>query len=294
MIKLKNKIIAAIEITRPVNCIMGSLTVLIGLFFGFRNSPFSSLGLFIFPVLIYMFIAGGSNVINDYFDIEIDKINRPQRPLPSGRLLSNEVLVIFIVLNAVAISLTFVLVFNYGILWFIVLIVLAFVYVGYFYAKSGKRLGIIGNLIVGVSFSFGVVFGSIIASNFGFIPTEVYYMFFTSFGMLVSRELVKGIQDTVGDRQFQIKTIANLYGAKNAARLSQIFIVISIFPLILLISTARVNLFSLSLFSSGIFLSFVSLILLFNYKKNSAGTISLMLKIAGMLGIFGFLLFSLL
>ena len=36
------------------------------------------------------FISGAAMVTNDYFDLEVDKINRPQRPLPSGRILIRE------------------------------------------------------------------------------------------------------------------------------------------------------------------------------------------------------------
>lgn len=289
---MKDKLIAAVEITRPINCFLGSLTVLIGAFLTLGTSSLSSFDLLILPILIYIFIAGVSNVINDYFDIEIDKINRPQRPLPSGRLNLLEARYMFIILNLIAILLTLLLIFLYGIHWFILLIVVGFGFIGYFYAKTGKRLGFIGNLLVGVSFSFGVVFGSIIASNFGIIPNSVYYMFFTSFGMLVSRELVKGIQDTDGDREFQVKTIANLYGFKTAARLAQMFIIVSIIPLILLLSTEILNTFALIFFYSGIAISLVSFILLFKYIKISAGKISLLLKIAGMVGIFGFIIFS--
>ena len=71
-----------IEILRPVNLAIVFATVAVA---GMLAKPS---GLDWFWILVAAIaassIAGGGNAINDYFDIKIDKINRPNRPLPSG------------------------------------------------------------------------------------------------------------------------------------------------------------------------------------------------------------------
>ena len=81
----------ALEILRPINDIMGSLTVIIGILNTRFDIDLSILILnLILGVLTYFFIAGAGNVINDYYDIEIDKINRPERPIPRGSITLNQ------------------------------------------------------------------------------------------------------------------------------------------------------------------------------------------------------------
>ena len=72
-----------LEITRPTVCILSVLGLIIGALVAGT--------LAVFPVLILAIIAAflicaSGDVINDYVDYEIDKINAPGRPLPSGRM----------------------------------------------------------------------------------------------------------------------------------------------------------------------------------------------------------------
>jgi len=83
--KLKNYF----EIMRPVNCVMGGFTVVIGFLISHPELSFlsiiqnsSNIFLIIAGFLIFFLVAGGTNTINDYFDYDIDKINRPKRPIP--------------------------------------------------------------------------------------------------------------------------------------------------------------------------------------------------------------------
>ena len=85
-----NHLFAYFQIIRPLNCFFGSLTIIIGMlnanvgknFFTTPNSTLTLIG----GLTIYILSAAASNVINDVFDIEIDTINRPNRPIPSGKI----------------------------------------------------------------------------------------------------------------------------------------------------------------------------------------------------------------
>lgn len=64
-------------IMRPVNCLMGSLTVIIGLLNTRIGIPSNILLInIILGVITYFFVAGSGMIINDIYDVEIDKINR--------------------------------------------------------------------------------------------------------------------------------------------------------------------------------------------------------------------------
>ena len=82
--------LAFLSIIRPQNCVIGGLTVLAGVAMAFYMTPIGTISdfllLFIYGYMTYFFVAAGGNVVNDIFDIEVDKINRPHRALPSGRM----------------------------------------------------------------------------------------------------------------------------------------------------------------------------------------------------------------
>ena len=73
-----------IEILRPGNAIMGAIVVVL---VAIIDKTFS------LPILLatlaVFFETSAGNVINDYFDYQIDLINKPERPIPSGRISSS-------------------------------------------------------------------------------------------------------------------------------------------------------------------------------------------------------------
>ncbi|MCD4807218.1 MAG: UbiA family prenyltransferase, partial [Methanococcoides sp.] len=83
---------AYLELMRAGNCAMAAFAGLIGVLIAYNilssASPYVSLSLFdtslIFAVVFL--VTGAGNGLNDYFDIEIDKVNKPSRPIPSGKI----------------------------------------------------------------------------------------------------------------------------------------------------------------------------------------------------------------
>ena len=70
------------EILRPFNCMMAAAAAIIGLAIAGGLEPGATALIF----LTVFLITGAGNAINDYYDREIDAINRPKRPIPSGRI----------------------------------------------------------------------------------------------------------------------------------------------------------------------------------------------------------------
>jgi geranylgeranylglycerol-phosphate geranylgeranyltransferase len=207
----------SIEVLRPVNCVMGALTVVIGLLNTRVGVPLDKLLINIFlGVLTYIFIAGAGNIINDIYDYNsgIDIINRPERPLPSERITVKEAVYVWLISLIVGISISAIHSFLFSLGLLPVAIVSLFGFLGWFYAKWGKQSGFFGNIVVSFSFSMGMIYGAIIHN--AIIPNYIYYFFLTSFFLLLSREIIKGCEDIEGDKNQGVKTLAIVIGIKKS------------------------------------------------------------------------------
>jgi len=95
-----------LEILRPFNSLMASLAVILGAFISFGTFfqlPFNSVILASFVVFL---VCGSGNVINDYYDYEIDLVNAPNRPLPSGKITKKSALIFSAILFLLGIGIS--------------------------------------------------------------------------------------------------------------------------------------------------------------------------------------------
>ena len=283
-----------IEILRPLNDLMGSLTVIIGILNTRIGINANKLILnIILGIITYFLIAGSGNVINDYYDIEIDKINRPERPIPRGSITLNQAKNIWMItaLTGIAIAILHSFLFNIGYLNIIIAIIMAFI--GWLYAAWGKKSGFIGNIIVSVSFSIGLVYGAIL--NNSKVPFFIYFFFLTSFFLLLSREIIKGCEDIEGDKKEGVKTLAIKIGIKYSTKIALVF---GIFAIIFFILPYFTNIQNriLFLFSMVFGLAAVSYAVIIMIKRNlerkDFKNVSLILKIGAYLGLIAFLFAS--
>ena len=284
----------AFEILRPINDIMGSFTVIIGILNTRTGIGFERIIInIILGILTYFFLAGSGMVINDIYDIEIDKINRPERPIPRGAitLLQAKYLFAGVFILGITISIIHSLILNLGFLNIIIAIIFGFM--GWVYAKWGKKSGFFGNILVSISFSIGLIYGAIL--NGLVVPIYIYYFFLACFFGLLSREIIKGCEDIEGDKEEGVKTLAIQIGIKKSTYFSMSFAVLAIIFYILPIFTNIINrlLFSFSMIF-GITVIFYAIVLMLrkNLEKKGFSRISLLIKIAGFLGLIAFILAS--
>lgn len=208
---------AFLSIIRPQNCIIGGFTVIAGIAMAYRMAQVGSgitdfFLLFIYGYITYFFVAAGGNVVNDIFDIEIDRINRPHRALPSGRMTIKQAwaYVVFLSMTGLLFAILTGL--------YSTLIVFCFLVIGYLYAAKVKTLGLAGNFMVAFSFAFGILYGAFaFGETIGLPLTSAiliphWLFFFTAFLILQARETIKGAEDVEGDRARDVHTIARIYG----------------------------------------------------------------------------------
>ena len=208
-----------VEILRPGNALMGAISIIL---VALIDKTFS------IPIILAMitvfFETAAGNVINDYFDYKIDLINKPERPLPSGRisLKNGKYYAYFLFLAGTVCGFLISYLTNNWIPFIIVLIADIILYL---YAYKLKTTPLIGNLTVGFMTGFGFVFGGFTINNPGIVTTSIFLGFF-AFVMTTAREIVKDIEDIEGDKADGARTLPILIGAKKPAILAAILIVI--------------------------------------------------------------------
>ena len=285
----------AIEITRPINCLMGALTVVIGLLNTRLNVPPDKLTInIIMGVVTYFFLAASGNIINDIYDIEIDKINRPERPIPRGSISLKQAKKLYVLYLGIGIILSYLNTLIFSLTWIILVLVPFFGFIGWVYAKWGKKSGFLGNIIVGVSFSIGLVYGAYLNSEI--IPPYILYFFITAFSLLVAREIIKGCEDIEGDKNQGVKTLAIKIGIKASRNISVLFALLAVVFFILPVFTNILNIFLFIIFMviGLIEVGYVIVLMLTSdLGKEDLKKISLLLKIGMLLGLIAFFFASL-
>lgn len=265
-----------IEILRPGNALMGAIAiVLVAIIDRSFTLPI------ILAMLAVFFETAAGNVINDYFDYNIDLINKPERPIPSGRISlkagRNYGYLLFLLGTICGFLISF-LTSN----WIPFAIVLIADVVLYLYACKLKSTPLIGNLTVGFMTGFGFVFGGFAINNPTIILTSIYLGFF-AFVMTTARELIKDIEDMEGDKSEGAKTLPILYGEKPTAILAVILIIIDCALCPLLYYNHIFGFYYLIIIAIAVILFLYSAILIIrNQDRQTAGKASKYLKI-GML-----------
>jgi geranylgeranylglycerol-phosphate geranylgeranyltransferase len=208
-----------IEILRPGNALMGAISIiLVAIIDKTISIPI------VLAMITVFFETAAGNVINDYFDYNIDLVNKPERPIPSGRIsLENGRNYAYLLFAAGTVCgfLISYLTDN----WIPFAIVLIADVILYLYAYKLKTTPLIGNLAVGFMTGFGFVFGGFTINNPGIVTTSIFLGFF-AFVMTTAREIIKDIEDVEGDKKDGARTLPILIGKKIPAILATVLIII--------------------------------------------------------------------
>lgn len=193
--------IGYLKLLRPGNAAMAAIAVMVGGFLvlgraGFLGGPLAGLALAMAAAFL---ITGAGNAINDYFDLESDRVNRPRRPIPSGQVGRKSALAFSIMLFLMGIALSGFI--NWA--CFAIAIINSLLLVEYSHALQDKIL--VGNIavsyLVGSTFLFG-------GAAMGNPALPLLFMFLAALSNL-GREIVKGLEDLEGDRLKFLKKLAS-------------------------------------------------------------------------------------
>jgi geranylgeranylglycerol-phosphate geranylgeranyltransferase len=227
LITILHKSKAMIQLIRPELPLAAGVCVVVGQAIAFGKLPQAFLVALGFS--LGFFLSSSAMIFNDYFDLEVDRINAPSRPLPSGLLSQTEVIVFGVVTAliglAIALSIHPIAFVLSLIIWIL----------GFLYNWKLKAAGFWGNLIVSTSVAMTFILGGI---SVGQAANPMPWIFgLIAFFFDLAEEIAGDAMDMVGDQKRGSKSIAILYGKAAALRVSSMFfgvvIVLTLVPLLL-------------------------------------------------------------
>lgn len=219
MASIIEKLIGYVELARPHNLLVSALTTTIG--YLVVASHLKSYGLNpLIPIATVTLVAAGGYTINDYYDADVDSINKPYRPIPSGRVARQEALVFSIALTVVGVSLSIVS----GLITF--LFAVANAVLVHAYSRTIKTTGFLGNIVVSLQGANSIVYGGLALSEYEASLSLALYALLPAiyaFALLLSREVVKTIEDMEADAVRGVKSLPRVLGPRIAANVAAIF-----------------------------------------------------------------------
>ena len=221
--RMLEKIKYWILLTRPNNLLIAFLSIWTAAIVAGSIEPVQNV---ILASLSAVLIMIGANVINDIFDIEIDRINKPKRPLPSGKVSIRAAYIIFF--SSYFLAWILALFINFQV--FLVALIIGQLLILYSY--KFKRMVLIGNFVVSLSTGMAFIYGGMAVDRVEGTVFPALFAFFFHFG----REIIKDLQDVQGDRKNAANTLAVIYGTRVALIVTSIIfmllIVLTLIPYI--------------------------------------------------------------
>jgi len=287
MHKVKNILKTVLEyykLTRFDHAIMLAFAVYIGesIILGY---PPALTGVILISLFVPIFAEMGAFSLNDYFDVETDRMNeRFDRPLVRGTISESYALVFSFI------SFTISLLLSSSINQDAFSITLFFVLLSIVYNIWLKDVLIFGNAAVAASMGIPFIFASYVVSSE--IRPVAYVLFFMAFIIGMAREIIKDIEDVKGDQKIRkSKTLPIIFSREKAAMLASallmLFIPVSAYPFLSYLSLYPVSL--ITLFVSYALIIYIAVTFYKNPSKDYARftrTLLLYTMFIGLLALF--------
>ena len=190
------------KLSRPLSTLTGVLAVVLGGYVA-GTDAWDKIAL---AALATLLAAASANAWNDYRDIDIDRINQPQRPLPSGMVSLRAALIFSIVLAALSIVLA-------ALISPVALAIAAgSIILLYIYSVWLKSTVLLGNATVALISALSPVFGGVAAGN---VRPSLWLGAIVFVGIF-GREVLKTLADYEGDKAHNVRTISTAVGPRAA------------------------------------------------------------------------------
>jgi geranylgeranylglycerol-phosphate geranylgeranyltransferase len=203
-------------------------------------------------------IGAGGMVINDIFDMEIDRINKPQRPLPSGSVSPKSAALFYAILSAVGLLLNLFLHSNAQ------AIAAGAVVLIFFYSFKLKGTPLFGNLTVGFLTGLAFIYGGAAVGNSERALIPALFAFLINVG----REIIKDMEDVEGDTRNHAVTFPIKYGMRPASTVASLFLLAVICSTIIPFATHQYGILYFILVTLGV--NCVIAYVLFSIWKDSS------------------------
>ncbi len=206
---------ALISLTRPPNGILMFIAVLAGVALSDMKSI--TLETSILGLITAYSLNGSSMGFNDYFDREVDSVNAPHRPIPSGLVKPSQAILVSSLLGAVGIV-------SAALTSPACLAVASIAYAASLsYNAYLKKTGFAGNLAVSLVVVAPFIYGAVMSD--GYVSPRLVFFAVPVLLSNTGREVIKGITDVEGDALRGVRTIARIFGRRIAANLGALLYV---------------------------------------------------------------------
>ena len=198
-----------LSLIRVVNCLLAAFAVLLG---GHLTDPAPSYGLLTLAALAAFLVCAAGNAHNDLVDIEIDRVNRPERVLPKGALSTAQAR-----LAAYGLAGSALLVALFVNAWVVLTVVGSLVLLAA-YNLCLKRLPLTGNLAIALLSGMTFLFGGLASDPYltWHLPGPLIPAVFAVLFHLV-REILKDCDDVTGDGRGGVTTLPQMIGVQSSA-----------------------------------------------------------------------------
>lgn len=173
--------------------------------------------LFIIYLLALISTTAAGNVINDIFDIETDKINKPQKVWIPNYMSLSSAWILYFFFMVIGLILGFYVAFLSGLYFYFLLYVIVIATL-FLYAKKIKKILLFNNILIAFLIAFYLFFIFVFVKDFlknaddinlglSLYDLAVFLVIF-SFGLNWIREIVKDVEDRIGDKATGVQTFA--------------------------------------------------------------------------------------
>ena len=193
-------------------------------------------------IISSVLIAAAGYIINDYFDLNIDQVNKPNRLIIGNFITRRYAIMWHIVLSALGVLIGFYLDFTTH-ATLLGLSNLACVLLLFIYSIALKKKLLSGNILISLLTAWTVLVVTWCEVRFFFSPKYVSIarvarvtILYTAFAFVISiiREAIKDIEDVEGDRKYNCKTMPIVWGINASKVYTAVWIIITLVAVLLL------------------------------------------------------------
>lgn len=200
---------------------------------------------FWYIVIASVFIAAAGNIINDYFDLNIDQVNKPDKVVVNAVINRRWVIFWHMLLSMLGLFFT-VVALPVSLYWHLVLANIGSVLLLWFYSTNFKKQLLVGNIVISLLTAWVILIlffakqplqiKHLLSAGHSEIRFFRLAMLYASFAFVISliREVVKDVEDMEGDRKYGCKTLPIVWGVQAAKIFVAVWLVVLIAALTIL------------------------------------------------------------
>lgn len=196
---------------------------------------------FIYLVIASVFIAAAGYIINDYFDINIDEVNKPERMVVDKVISRRWAIAWHLILSVAGIGLTVLSLPNLHKLYLVLANIFCIILL-WFYSTTFKQKLLFGNIIIALltAWTILLIFFSKVSLSGAFSSEHInqpklfrFAFLYAGFAFIISliREAIKDIEDMEGDARYGCKTMPIVWGVNPTKNYIAVWLIILVVTL---------------------------------------------------------------